>query len=164
MWNRLAFDLVAGTPGHRAAILRSLKFYKTGTLTIPIATVRCSSDPRPRRTARGSGARWVNDRCSQHALREANAVSRPLATRADAASRRALGRGAERDSVYSRLFDATPPTVRDCVNDFDTAKLRRGVPGVPATGSNPSRLKLLQPIQSVLSLGPRVNTRRGPHW
>jgi len=36
---------------------------------------------------------------NQHALREANAASRPLATRADAASRRALGRGAERDSV-----------------------------------------------------------------
>jgi len=143
MWNRLAFDLVAGTPGHRAAILRSLKFYKTGTLTIPIATVRCSSDPRPRRTARGSGARWVNDRCSQHALREANAVSRPPATQADAASRRALGRGAERDSVYSRLFDATPPTVRDCVNDFDTAKLRRGVPGVPATRSNARRLQII---------------------
>ena len=42
-----------------------------------------------------------------------------------------LGRGVERDSVYSRLFDATPPTVRDCVNDFDTAKLRRGVQACP---------------------------------
>jgi len=67
------------------------------------------------------------------------------------------------DSVYSRLFDATPPTVRDCVNDFDTAKLRRGVPGAPATRSNADASKLLQPIQSVLPLGPRVNTRRGPH-
>jgi hypothetical protein len=56
-------------------------------------------------------------------------------------SRRATTR--ERDSVYSRLFDATPPTVRDCVNDFDTAKLRRGVPGAPATRSNARRLQII---------------------
>ena len=39
--------------------------------------------------------------------------------------------------------DATPPTVRDCVNDFDTAKLRRGVLGVPATRSNARRLQII---------------------
>jgi len=53
-----------------------------------------ASDPRSRARVLGKRATDMLNGSRRHPLREANAVSRPPATRAHAAGRRALGRGA----------------------------------------------------------------------
>ncbi len=67
-------------------------------------------------------------------------ASRPV-TRSD-------GVGAECASVYARPFwNATLPTVRDCVTDFETAKSRRGVQACPQPDRTQDDSKLLKTIQ-----------------
>ena len=95
--------------------------------------LECFLDPAARLEP---GARWVNsytDQYSQHRLREVNAGSD--------------GVGAECDSVCAAFWNATLPTVRDCVTDFETAKSRRGVQACPQPDRTQDNSKLLQTIQ-----------------
>ena len=76
--------------------------------------------------------------------------SRPLATRADAANRpvpRSGGVGAECASVFARLFECHAADGKDCVNDFETAKLRRGVQACLQPDRTQDDSELLQTIQ-----------------
>jgi hypothetical protein len=45
------------------------------------------------------------------------------------------------------FWNATLPTVRDCVTDFETAKSRRGVQACPQPDRTQDDSKLLQTIQ-----------------
>src|SRR5215831_14519723 len=59
---------------------------------------------------------------------------------------------------------ATMPTVRGCVNDFDTAKSRCGIQASQQSNQTQGDPKLMHPFQSVLPSGPAVNTRREARW
>ena len=61
---------------------------------------------------------------------------------------RSDGVGAECDSCAPAFWNATLPTVRDCVTDFETAKSRRGVQACPQPDRTQDDSKLLQTIHS----------------
>ena len=59
------------------------------------------------------------------------------------AVRRSGGVGAECARCAPAFSDATMPTVRESVNDFETAKLRRGVQARLHTRSNARRFRII---------------------
>jgi hypothetical protein len=70
------------------------------------------------------------------------------ASRRRQSARAALGRvGAECASVFARLFECHAADGKDCVNDFETAKLRCGAQACVQPDRTQDASELLQTIQ-----------------